>query len=168
LPRTRFPPPDLQLDGQFVALGMRDVDLGFPGRAVRPRVREAIRELSVGTPLRLRATAQARELLNDRVEVVGRLAKSRTLPQGEIEWVRVSAIVHRSREQEGEPKYQAMCRVDEWEVVLCTVCVRPVAKADGSRAAAELQRRIGRRNPDPAARGRAGFQVETMAPAAHV
>jgi uncharacterized DUF497 family protein len=55
------------------------------------------------------------------------------LPEGGIEWVRVSAIVHRSREQEGEARYQAMCKVDEWEVVLCTLCVRPAAPTEPRR-----------------------------------
>jgi hypothetical protein len=97
----------------------------------------------VGAPLRLRAGGQTRELLNEQGEVVGRLAKGCVLPEGEIEWARVSAIVHRSRDQEGEPKYQAMCKVDEWEVVLCTLCVRPAASGKASSGTAEVQRRRG-------------------------
>jgi len=133
-PRVRFPPYDPTLDRQFVTLGMHDVDIGFPGRVVRPRVREAIRELAVGMPLRLRAGGQVRELLNERGEVVGRLAKACALPEGEIEGVRVSAIVHRSREQMGDPRYKAMCKVDEWEVVLCTLCLVPAVQAEPRRA----------------------------------
>jgi ATP-dependent DNA helicase RecQ len=134
-PRVRFPSHDPALDRQFVALGMRDVDIGFPGRAARPRVREAIGELEVGMPLRLRASGQGRELLNERGEVVGRLAKACALPEGEVERVRVSAIVRRSREQMAEARYQAMCKVDEWEVVLCTVCMVPAVSAEQRRAA---------------------------------
>jgi len=66
--------------------------------------------------------------------VVGRLAKGCALPEGEVEWVRVSAIVHRTREQMGDPKYKAMCKVDEWEVVLCTLCLRAVAQSEPRRA----------------------------------
>jgi hypothetical protein len=114
-------------DSQIVHLGLRDVDIGYAGRAVRPRVREAIRELQVGTPLRLRPGA--RELLNERGEVVGKLSKAFALPEGVIEWVRVTAIVHRTKEQVPEPNYRAMCKVDEWETVLCAMAFAPEGAA---------------------------------------
>ncbi len=134
-PRARFPQPDPALERQFLSLGMRDVDLSFPGRAARPRVREAIGELAVGTLLRLRVGAQERELLNESGEPVGRLAKACVLPEGHVEWVRVSAIVHRTREQIGEAKFKAMCKVDEWEVVLCTLCLVTGAPAEPRKTA---------------------------------
>ncbi len=121
--QASFPHPDPGLEREFIALGMRDVDLGYPGRAARPRVREAIGELQVGMPLRLRAGTQGCELLNQAGEVLGRLAKSFALPPGHIDWVRVSAIVHRSKEQMDDSRYKAMCKVDDWEVVLCTLCL---------------------------------------------
>jgi len=134
--RTPFPQRDPALERQIITLGMRDVDLGYPGRAARSRVRDAVRELEVGMSLRLRAGTQARELVNQAGEVVGRLAKAFVLPEGHIEWVRVSAIVRRSKEQVDDAKYKAMCKVDEWEAVLCTLCLLPGAEAERRKPAA--------------------------------
>ena len=85
--------------------------------------------------LRLRVGAQERELVSDAGEVVGRLAKAFVLPEGGIEWVRVSAFVHRSTEQIDDAKYKAMCKVDEWEAVLCTLCLAPGAETERRRPA---------------------------------
>ena len=122
-PRSSFPPHDQALERRVVFLGLRDVDIGYAGRAVRPRVREAIRELEVGAALRLRPVT--RELLNERGEIVGKLSKAFALPEGVIDWVRVTAIVHRTREQVPEPNYRAMCKVEEWETVLAALAIVP-------------------------------------------
>jgi hypothetical protein len=84
---------------------------------------KAIGELQVGTPLRLRPGA--RELVNERGEVVAKLSKAFALPDGVIDWVRVTAIVHRTKEQAPEPNYRAMCRADEWETVLAAFALVP-------------------------------------------
>ena len=130
-----FPPRDPALEREIITLGMRDIDLGYPGRAARPQVRDAIRELAVGMGLRLRVGTQERELVTEAGEVVGRLAKAFVLPEGHIEWVRVSAFVHRAREQIDDAKYKAMCKVDEWEAVLCTLCLAPRAQIERRRPA---------------------------------
>jgi ATP-dependent DNA helicase RecQ len=131
-PRREFPRHDPALDRRIVQLGLRDVDLGYAGRAAKPRVREAIGELSAGSQLALRGEG---EIVNGEKDVVGRIAKAFAMPEGEVEWVRASAIVHRSKRQMDEPRFRAMCRVEEWETVLCTVCFAPGGTAGTVRGA---------------------------------
>ncbi len=121
--RTVDPVHAPTLDCAFVPLGFKDVDLGYAGRAANPRIREAIARLTVGTPLALRVRTNERELLDADGVVVGRLAKSFELPAGNIQWIRVSAIVCRVKAHIDDPKFRAMCRVDEWETVLGMLCI---------------------------------------------
>ncbi len=111
------------LDRDFIPLGFKNIDLGYAGRASNPRIREAIECLTVGMPLTLRVRANERELLDGNGVVVARLAKSFELPAENIAWIRVSAIVRRSKATIDEPKFRAMCRVEEWETVLATLCI---------------------------------------------
>jgi ATP-dependent DNA helicase RecQ len=121
---------DPALERRIMQLGLRDVDLGYAGRAAKPRVREAIGELGVGSPLAPRGDG---EIVNGEKEVVGRIAKAFAMPEGEAQWVRVSAIASRSRRQVDEPRFRAMCRVEEWETVLCTICFAPDGAAGAGR-----------------------------------
>ena len=140
LVRTRsrtFPPPDPELDRQYVYLGLRDVDIGYAGRTASKNVHDAIASLQVGDLLRLRN----RELVADGNVVVGRLARSCKVPAGEIVSVTATAIVPRTRAQVPEANYRRLCRVDAWEVVLALVCVaspaNPPVAVRGSRVTAD-------------------------------
>ena len=53
------------------------------------------------------------------------MSKAFALPEGVIDWVRVTAIVHRTKEQVPEPNYRAMCKVEEWETVLAALAIVP-------------------------------------------
>jgi hypothetical protein len=55
--------------------------------------------------------------------VVGRLAKGFELPAGEVQSVRVSAIVRWSEKQTA-PEYREGLKVPEWETVLVSLVVQ--------------------------------------------
>ena len=105
-----------------------DVDLGFAGRrSSRDPVHNAIAGLSPGDPLKMRDLATGRrELLDGAGMVVGRLAKSLTLPQGmRCRSARVLAIVGWSREA-SDPEYRDSMKCDAWEVIVPEFTCEPV------------------------------------------
>ena len=107
---------------------LRDVDLGFAGRLVRrDPVHNAIAGLSPGDPLKMRASTQGRsELLDEAGMVVGRLAKSFTLPRGmRCRSAKVLAVVGWSREA-SDPEYRDYMKCDAWEVVVPEFTCEPV------------------------------------------
>jgi ATP-dependent DNA helicase RecQ len=108
-------------------LTMRDVDLGFAGRRQEGDVvHKAIGRLRVGDSLELRG----RDLLDGSQRVVGRLAKGFELPAGEVQSVRVAAIVRRS-EKQTVPEFRDGLKVSEWETVLVSMVVRPASGSEG-------------------------------------
>jgi ATP-dependent DNA helicase RecQ len=125
-PLKQLPAPRDALDQRYIQLGLADVDLGFAGRkpAADP-VHRAIGELKVGDSLNL-ARLDGRWVLKDRRGlIVGRLAQKFEMPSGDIEDVRISAIVHRSKRQCRGTEWESRCQVDNWEVVLCQISIRP-------------------------------------------
>lgn len=125
-PLKQLPAPRDALDKRYIQLGLADVDLGFAGRkpAADP-VHGAIAMLNVGDPLQM-ARLDGRWVLKDhRGLIVGRLSQKFKMPAGEIEEVRVSAIVHRSKRQCWGTEWESRCQVDNWEVVLCQISIRP-------------------------------------------
>jgi ATP-dependent DNA helicase RecQ len=115
------PLPSPALERIHRELTLRDVDLGFAGR--RPAgdaVHEAIGRLRVGDSLEL----QGRDLLDGSGRVVGRLAKGLVVSSGQIQSVRVSAIVRRSEKQTA-PEFREGLKVPEWETVLVSMVVQP-------------------------------------------
>jgi ATP-dependent DNA helicase RecQ len=114
-----LPLPALERLHRDLTLG--DVDLSFAGRfQASNSVHRAIAQLRVGDQLHLRA----RVLHDSSGVVVGRLAKKFALPPGNVETVRVSAIVHRSEAQTTNPQFRAALKVSKWETVLASLTVQ--------------------------------------------
>lgn len=113
------PLPSPALERIHRELTLRDVDLGFAGRrAAGDAVHEAIGRLKVGDPLELRG----RELVDEAGRAVGRLAKGFELPAGEVQSVRVSAIVRRSEKQTAV-EFRGTLKASEWETVVVAMVV---------------------------------------------
>ena len=66
-------------------------------------------------------TGERRELRNCQGIAVGCLARKCQLPAARIESATVSAIVHRSKRQDQGTEWAHLNKVDEWEVVLCSL-----------------------------------------------
>jgi len=112
------------LDRHYAQLGMGDVDLGFAGRKPsNDPVHRAIGRLKTGDKLKFSIQGELRELQDAQGITVGRLAKKSQLPEGVVESVTVSAIVRRSKKQSQGTEWADRCRVEEWEVVLCSLCL---------------------------------------------
>jgi len=123
-PLTSIPNPLYELDKKYALLGLAGVDLGFAGR--KPEndpVHRAIRALQVGDPLQLVDAGGRLEMCNGQGITVGRLAQKFRLPNGSIESVTVSAVVHRNKRQVQDAEWAKTCKIDEWEVVLCSICL---------------------------------------------
>jgi len=78
---------------------------------------------SNGDPLQLVDAGGRLEMRNGQGITVGRLAQKFRLPIGTIESVTVSAIAHRSKRQVQDAEWAKTCKIDEWEVVLCSICL---------------------------------------------
>lgn len=127
--RTRpldWPDVSPELNKRYRSLGLADVDLGFAGRKPRAHpVHDAIRRLRVGAGLEL-AQASGRRELRDRQGVpVGRLARRYDLPAAKSYELTVSAIIVRNKRQAQGSEWEHRCQVEEWEVVLCDLVIRP-------------------------------------------
>lgn len=125
-PQAEFPEPQAALNKIYVQLGLAHVDLGFAGRkpAADP-VHRAIAMLKVGDSLDLARLDERWVFKNRRGLIVGRLSQKFEIPAGEIEDVRIGAIVHRSKRQCRGTEWESRCQVDNWEVVLCQISIRP-------------------------------------------
>ncbi len=111
--------PELQT--RYRMLSPADVDLGFAGRYPDAApVHDAIAGLTPGDPLRIRDRA----LLANGGQIVGKLSRNTTLPDGDYA-AKVTAVMVRAREQTPLP-YLESVRVDRWEVVLAEVIEPPV------------------------------------------
>ena len=134
-PLASIPNPLCELDKKYALLGLADVDLGFAGRKpANDPVHRAIRALRVGDPLQWADAGGRLELRNGQGITVGRLAQKVRLPVGTMESVTVSAIVHRSKRQAQDAEWAKTCKVDEWEVVLGSICLSGQSEAVGTKA----------------------------------
>lgn len=100
---------------------LKDINIGFAGRfSARHPVHRRIAALTSGDVLRVRCikTEEYWELLNQKNEPVGRLAK-KFIPPGGMRCLsaRVLAIVTRTREL-SEPQYRNDIKCDSWEIVV--------------------------------------------------
>ena len=117
-PSAVLPPKLSGLGRQYRTPGLKEIDLGFPGRLnPRDRVHQAIKALSPDDPLQARQDGSGRwELLDGAGTIVGRLAKSFVPPpRTQCVSATVHAIVAWSRDA-SKPEYQVRC--DTWEVVV--------------------------------------------------
>jgi ATP-dependent DNA helicase RecQ len=115
-----------ELDTHYKLLGLSDVDLGFAGRkAASDPVHRAIRGLRVGDPLCYIEANGGRELRDHRGTTVGRLSRRCELPAGLVQAITVSAIINRTKHQSQGTEFENLCKVEEWEVVLCNIAVQP-------------------------------------------
>lgn len=123
---VRLPPPDPRMDRLYQRLTPADVDLGYAGRLrASHEGHAAIAALEAGAALTLRQDTDRWLLLDPAGTIVGRLAKSFSLPTGYgVESARVHAILIRDRE-DSSPEYQDTLRSDRWEVVLPEVVLLP-------------------------------------------
>ncbi len=116
--------PLYELDKKYAQLGLADVDLGFAGRkSANDPVHRAIKALQVGDPLFVVDAGGRLEMRNGQGITAGRLAQKFRLPIGTIESVTVSAIAHRSKRQVQDAGWAKTCKIDGWEVVLCSICL---------------------------------------------
>jgi ATP-dependent DNA helicase RecQ len=86
-------------------------------------IHRAIGELRVGDPLRI----EGRDLRNTAGRTLGRLSKRFDLPPGKVVSVRVTAIVHRTKEQTLE-QYRPAVKVEAWETVVPEVVIDPTSR----------------------------------------
>jgi ATP-dependent DNA helicase RecQ len=121
-----LPPSVPELARRYLRLTPADVDLGYAGRyGLKNQLHNAIGELSVDDSLVFRQEGERSELLDGKGNVVGRLARNFSPPEGmKCIDVRVGAIYVRKREDEGT-EYQDRVRCDRWEVVLPELVYEP-------------------------------------------
>lgn len=123
LPDQIHRPPELSW--RYVSVGLGDVDLGYAGRhGPANAVHRALEALRVGDALQLVGNGNSRELLDRQGQVVGRLARKCTLPEGKVVCVTVESLVWRAREQT-DPAYRNSVRVDGWWAVLPAIVLAP-------------------------------------------
>jgi ATP-dependent DNA helicase RecQ len=118
-------PGPRELRRRYVALGLRDVDLGYAGQypASHP-VNAALGAMRHGDALQIVAGAERREIKTASGITVGRLSKSCALPPGRIVQASVASVVHRTRAGT-DPDYRARARTEEWRVLLPLVVIDP-------------------------------------------
>ncbi len=116
-PYLSLPSPDIALDVEFKELGLKDVYLDFSGRQpAENKVHQAISVLKIGDELKL----VGREIQTLNGMVVGKLAEKCNLPQGEVLFVKVYAILARNQKM-AKAEYKDRLKVENWETVLCTI-----------------------------------------------
>ena len=107
-----------ELMARYHTLRLADVDLGFAGRRYpRHPVHAAIAALEPGDPLAVRPVEQGWQLHATAGQVVGRLAKGYTPPEGSDLRARGHAVATWSSEA-SEPQFRPGYRCDDWEVVV--------------------------------------------------
>jgi ATP-dependent DNA helicase RecQ len=107
--------PDVNLDRQYKQPGMKDIDLGYPGRYVPSHpIHGDIARLSQGAPLSLEWIEYGWYLLDENRQRVGKMAKSFAPPKTMycVE-ARVSAIIVKRPEEE-----YRVPKCERWEVVM--------------------------------------------------
>ncbi|MCP5419571.1 MAG: hypothetical protein H6969_03615 [Gammaproteobacteria bacterium] len=74
----------------------------------------------------LRAGEKRRSLRNAAGVIVGRLSQNCVLPTGDVvDVTTISAVITRTRRQAQGTAWEALCKTERWEVVLCQVAVQP-------------------------------------------
>ena len=126
-PHDEILPATKSLARQFRRPGLREVNLGYPGRFhTNHQVHRAIAALSHGDQLKTQiSTNGAWELLNPSGTVVGRLSQAFEPPEGTLcQSASVFAIVSWSREV-SDPQFRDRMVCDEWEVVVPELVFEP-------------------------------------------
>jgi ATP-dependent DNA helicase RecQ len=108
-----------ELARRYVRPTLAEIDLGFAGRyGAAHRVHGDIAQLSAGDPLQCVLDGERWRLIDERGQVVGRLAEAFRPPPGmRCIAARVYAVSTR-RKEDSRPEYQEMLRVERWELVL--------------------------------------------------
>ena len=116
-PRVFVGSHDPALDLHYQTLGLKDIDLGFPGRqASGAPVHAAIRRLEVGAALTLHAEGERYVIRDVNGQMVGRSSKS-FRPEFEPEQCEVAGILTRF-ESDTEQAYRPSIRCAQWELVV--------------------------------------------------
>ncbi len=107
------------MEHRYVMPSMKDVDLGFAGRAdPGSPVHRAIARLKVGDALRYIADERGIRIEDQDGVVVGRLSQAFNPPAGlRCQGARVRAVIV-WRKADSAPDYETRCRIEKWEVVL--------------------------------------------------
>jgi ATP-dependent DNA helicase RecQ len=123
---SNLPDPPVELSRLYICASLKALDLGFAGRyAPDKAVHQAISALIPGDPIGLVEHGGKWELLDPSSNVVGRMSRSFTLPEGmAFSYGRVAAIIRRKRE-DVEEKYQDHIRSDSWELVVPELVFMP-------------------------------------------
>lgn len=115
-----LPPYRPELQARHVALGPKEVDLGYAGRhSPMDRVHRDLAGVRTGDPLRIVDGL----LTTQDGATVGRLSKNAGLSGSEYA-AKVTAVMVRTREQTA-PEYLPSVRTERWEVVLADAIVPP-------------------------------------------
>jgi hypothetical protein len=116
------------LSRRYELLGLKDVDIGFAGRAVSDAVRQALASLHAGDALMVVVEGGRWLFKTTAGQIVGRSSRGYPSPAGQIVLARVASIgVWRREDCEDEWKDSAV--VDRWEVVLPEVVLDPGTEA---------------------------------------
>ena len=108
---------DPALDLHYQTLGLKDIDIGFPGRqAPGAPMHDAIRRLEPGDALNLQVEDERLVIRNRDGQVVGRTSRSFRL-EVEPDTCEVGGIVTRFR-GDTDPDYLATIKCEQWELVM--------------------------------------------------
>jgi ATP-dependent DNA helicase RecQ len=107
-----------------------DVDLGFAGSfGTGHRIHWRIEKLRPGDPLELRQRDGKLELYDREGELIGRMARSFSLPANmQYREASVAAVLRRF-EEDSQPEFRGRLRTPEWEVVIPEFILEPVQRS---------------------------------------
>jgi ATP-dependent DNA helicase RecQ len=108
---------DPELDIQYQTLGLKDVDIGYPGRSpAGAPIHEAIRRLEPGDRLSLQAAGQCYLIRDGAGRLVGKTSKSFRLELAP-DVCEVAGIVTRFVD-DGDREYRDSIQCERWEIVV--------------------------------------------------
>jgi len=118
--------PDAVLQRRYDIIGMKDVYLDFAGRMAESNaVHQHLERVKVGDLVQIKCANDRLEVCNGGGHPVAILSKGAReqweSALGQIESVKVLAMIERRSEDANDPGYKALLKVDRWEVPLLEV-----------------------------------------------
>lgn len=124
-PPIALSPPAPALARRYQRLTLKEVNIGFAGRARSHRVHRAIAALTAGDAITCRQNEERWLLLDGNGEAVGQLAQAFRPPRGlHCTEARVAAIIIR-RKEDDDSQYRDSILCDRWEVVVPELIFEP-------------------------------------------